>query len=109
MFTGLAEAGRGLSGVYIDFSKILKVGVDGLRVDDAVIMENSIQLRLKSMLAELKDPWDKSYKVSLRVAGINKGNYNLSINGSKPELVSDEELFNFSIIVLPDGKIVAGN
>ncbi len=109
IFTGLAEASRGLSGVYIDFSKKLKVGVDGLRVDDAVIMDNDIHLRLTSMLAELKDPWDKSYKVSLKISGLNKGKYNLSINGGKPERVSDEVLSNFSIMVLPDGKIVAGN
>ena len=80
VFTGLAQAYRDLSGVYIDFSKDLMVGVNGLRVDEAELEGNSIHISVSSMLSELKEVWDQPYETSIQIVGLNEGSYQVLLN-----------------------------
>lgn len=99
VFTGLAEAGRALGGIYIDFEKEMFIGVDGIRVDKAVLQDNEVHLKVTNMLANLTLSWEKSYTTKLHVRGIAPGNYKLIINGNKPQQVFNELDLNLTIIV----------
>ena len=99
VFTGLAEAGRALGGVYIDFEKEMFIGVDGIRVDKAVLQDNEVHLKVTNMLADLTLSWEKSYTTKLHVRGIAPGNYKLIINGNKPQQVFNELDLNLTIII----------
>lgn len=95
VFTGLAEALRGLGGIYIDFGKNLFVGVDGIRVDEATIEGDKIHLKLTNMLNELKLPWQAAFTTNLRFKGLEKKEYRLIINGIETKHVwldSDTEI-----------------
>lgn len=81
VFTGLAEALRGLGGIYLDFEKKLFVGVDGTRVDNVVINGNEIHLKITNMLDELELPWNAEFSTKLRIRGLDKKEYALTING----------------------------
>jgi len=107
VFTGLAEAYRELSGAYINFNNGLWVGVNGLRVDSASLQGKAIKLSLTNRLASLPDPWEVSFPTSIRVTGLSEGTYLLSINGSETIQVSDSDLVDLPIRVLPDGSIRA--
>lgn len=80
VFTGLAEAGRGLGGIFIDFERGLHVGVDGVTVKNASIEEGKIDLSIEAVLSGLKQPWEEAYELELRVKGLEKGFYTLIIN-----------------------------
>ena len=99
VFTGLAEAGRALGGVYIDFEKEMFIGVDGIRVDKAVLQDNEVHLKVTNMLADLTLSWEKSYTTKLHVKGIAPGNYKLIINGNKPQQVFNKLDLNLTIII----------
>jgi len=99
VFTGLAEAGRALGGIYIDFEKEMFIGVDGIRVDKAVLQDNEVHLKVTNMLADLTLSWEKSYTTKLHVRGIAPGNYKLIINGNKSQQVFNELDLNLTIII----------
>ena len=106
VFTGLAEAGRALGGVYIDFEKEMFIGVDGIRVDKAVLQDNEIHLKVTNMLADLTLSWEKSYTTKLHLRGIAPGNYKLIINGNKPQQVFNELDLNLTIIINSNTNII---
>ncbi|SMD44886.1 hypothetical protein SAMN00777080_3522 [Aquiflexum balticum DSM 16537] len=96
IFTGLAEAGRALGGVYIDFENEIYVGVDGIQVEKAELIGDEIHLTLNNSLADLTEPWNKVYSTNLIVKGLKQSIYQLKINGSK-----DGIIFNDSGLEIP--------
>ena len=57
------------------------------------------------MLAKLSQPWDRPYRTDLRVVGLPAGNYTVVINRERPVELTDVELGNRRLLVLPDGKV----
>lgn len=105
IFTGLAEAYRELSGGYIDFSKDLQIGVNGIVIEKAERKGDKISLSIINQLTNLSSPWKSQYTTHLEITGLKKGRYQLSINGGQSKLFTIEELKNVSIKVKPDGEI----
>ena len=81
VFTGLAEVQRGLGGVYLDFEKNLFVGVDGVKIQSAKVENEVIRIQLENVLSELVQPWETAYNIELKILGLSKDEYKLSING----------------------------
>jgi hypothetical protein len=99
IFTGLAEAGRALGGVYIDFDKEIFVGVDGIQVEKAELIGDEIHLTLNNSLANLTEPWTNIYSANLVVKGLEKSKYQLIINGSKPKEIGNDSGLTIPITV----------
>ncbi|MDH3709564.1 MAG: hypothetical protein OER04_06730, partial [Cyclobacteriaceae bacterium] len=105
VFTGLAEAGRGLGGIYVDFEKNLNVGVDGLRIESANREGNEIHLKIVSMLALLDEPWDKEFSTELKIVGLSEGDYKVILNDVYVGDISIEKGQKHWINIQPDGEI----
>jgi hypothetical protein len=99
IFTGLAEASRALGGIYLDFEKKLFVGVDGIRVDESKLIGNKIHINITNMLTELKQPWNDAYNTTLRIKGLQKGKYQLVINGSDKKTVMIDSLTDIPVVI----------
>jgi len=71
VYTGLAEAARGLGGLYINTDKEIAVGVDGLRIMGITFEENQVIVDVESWLSEkyLNEPWEKPYETKLLIEG----------------------------------------
>jgi hypothetical protein len=105
VFTGLAEATWQLGGAYVDVSRNLAVGVDGVRIDEATLTGRTLQLTVVSMLAKLLQPWDQPYRTELRVVGLEPGDYEVVLNGPPAIKATAAELAHVQIVVSPDGRI----
>jgi hypothetical protein len=108
VFTGLAEALSQLGGAYVDLERKLAVGVDGLRIDSAILDGRSLRLAVVGSLAQLPQPWDQAYLTELRVVGLQPGKYRLMINDEPVVELTAENLRCCSLTVQPDGKVRAG-
>jgi hypothetical protein len=80
VFTGLAEACRELQGGYMDFSKGLKVGVNGIIIENARVSDDSVFLSIKNSLRDLKMPWTRPFEIRLIFDGLDKPAYKVIIN-----------------------------
>jgi len=71
VFTGLAEAYKGLGGIYINYNKKLALGVNGLRVTKAVFDDQIVIIDVESFLSDkfLKMPWTKEYTTNIIIDG----------------------------------------
>lgn len=107
VFTGLAEAGRALGGAYVDFEKNLFVGVDGLKVDEATLKDNQIKLTITNKLSGIPQPWEATYTVYLKIAGLKESKYNLIINGNSLQELSKESLSNLTVEIKKDKVVLA--
>lgn len=105
VFTGLAEAGRGLGGIFVDFEKGVHVGVDGVTVKTASLEEAKINLSIEAVLTSLEQPWEEPYEVELRIKGIEEGNYTLTINNIELGKLSKGNLEKLIIKITDDNKI----
>ncbi|MDA0193508.1 MAG: hypothetical protein O2887_02210 [Bacteroidetes bacterium] len=105
VFTGLAEAGRGLGGLYVDFEKNLNVGVDGLRVESTKLEGNDIHLKIASMLAMLDQPWNKDFSTELKIEGLSDGSYRVILNGADVGEISIKGDQKHWINIQPTGEI----
>ena len=108
VFTGLAETLSQLGGAYVDLERKLAVGVDGLRIDSAILDGRSLRLAVVGSLAQLPQPWDQAYLTELRVVGLQPGKYRLMINDEPVVELTTEDLRCCSLTVQPDGKVRAG-
>lgn len=104
-FTGLADAVAQLGGAFIDVSRNLAVGVDGLRVVGAALEARHLRLEIVAVLAQLKQPWDQPYTTELRVSGLEAGDFSVSINGVACGKMSDRQLQRCPLLVRPNGSI----
>ena len=101
VFTGLAEARRGLGGLYIDAAHRIAVGVDGLRILRADFTRTVPRIEAESWLsaAHLKQPWEKAFTIPV-VGGVT---------GAKLDLGGDSREFPASqppvIEVRADGSV----
>lgn len=97
VFTGLAEAHRAVGGIYLDFEKELFLGVDGLRVDEALLEGDTIKLKMTNMLKELPRPWTKPFDLDIRIHGLEKDHYYLIINDVSYGNIPRSKLENYQI------------
>ena len=104
VYTGLAEAYRALDGGYIDFEKGIKVGVNGISIEEATLDENTIKILITNQLAALKSPWKTSYETGLIITGLKPGNYRLLLNGKEMKICTEEQLNNLKLKVNPNGS-----
>lgn len=74
VFTGLAEARRGLGGIYVDAVHKFAVGVDGVKVVKAEFAKDAAKLDVGSWLsvAHLKQPWTEGFKFPVVWSGEGK-------------------------------------
>ena len=104
--TGLGEAYRALGGAYVDVSKGLAVGVNGLRIQGVALRERTLDLDIEGFLDELDVPWEKPYATELRIVGLpDGGNYDLVLGNASPVKVVASQLARFPVVVHPDGAV----
>jgi len=109
VFTGLAEALRGLKSAYVNVEKKIYVGVDGVKIEKVENDTDGLHISMKSVLHKIKMDWSKNFTVYLKVEGVqfNKES-NLLINGNLIGQFSKKEFENIKLTVLSDGKIIKG-
>ena len=108
VYTGLAEALWQLGGAYVDVTRQLAVGVDGLRIDSAALDGRRLHLALVATLGRLKQPWDQPYQTELRVVGLKPGKYQVVINHESAVELTAEEAAHCPLTVQPDGTVRIG-
>ena len=74
VFTGLAEARRGLGGIYVDAAHKFAVGVDGVKVVKAEFAKDAVKLEVESWLSatHLKMPWTEAFTFPVVSSGTGK-------------------------------------
>ncbi len=87
VFTGLAEAYRELGGGYVDFSKGIMVGVNGISIENAKVTGDTISLKIRNLLAGLNMPWGKPYATDLVFEGLRDSSYRIIINNTDQGLI----------------------
>jgi len=101
LFAGLSDALRELGGAYIDFTKNVAVGVDGVYVQSYHRDGTTLRIQLLNQLARLPDPYDKPYEIELCITGLPAGEYSLIINDQAPQRVDASRLAHYPFIVAP--------
>jgi hypothetical protein len=104
VFSGLAEAGRALSWLHIDFEKELKVGVDGVTVQNAIVIGNIVQLVVIADLVRLEDTWKHDYIVYMRIIGLTDKSYQLIMNDVLLGNHSGKELESLNLKITENAK-----
>ena len=105
VFTGLAEALRGLNSAYINLENGIHVGVDGVQIENVQLNEDELKISIKSMLHQMNMPWDKPFNISLTIQGMELDAYQLIINERKVGGFSKEKLKQLKLIVDSKGQI----
>lgn len=105
VFTGLAEALRGLNSAYINLEKDIHVGVDGLKIESVSLNNDKLEITIKSVLNEMDMPWDKPFNALLNTEGFSLDTYQLVINGKNFGEFSKEKLTLVKLIISPKGDI----
>ena len=100
VFTGLAEARRGLGGVYVDAARHLAVGVDSVRVLRAEFAGGGAKLNLQSWLGApmLKQPWEQAFAVTV----LAHGDSSIRLGGETRQVSAGGKI---PLRVLPDGAV----
>ncbi len=101
---GVADALRNLGSAYVNFAKNLAVGVDGVEITSFKMRGNTILIELENKMAALPFPYEKNYRINLKIVGLDEQEYQLVINNSQPKKVSVEQLANFSLEIKPNLK-----
>ena len=105
VFTGLAEALRGLKSGYINLEKGVYVGVDGLQIEDVELKKDELKISVKSVLHQIAMPWDKPFDASLNIEGMVLDTYKLIINGKQQGTFSKEKLQYLKLMIDSKGQI----
>lgn len=80
IFAGLSDAVDALEGIYVNPSKNIAVGVDGLSVTSMKVEQGNVYLKIAFKLSDLEVPYVDTYKVLLKMDGVlPRGN--VYING----------------------------
>ncbi len=101
---GLAAAAHlldRLGGVYINFEKKIALGIDGIALDSYSIRDNRINIGMRSLLSELKVPYNKAFTVEMKIEGLPEQNYEVIINDSKPIKATIRDLVKLHLTVEP--------
>jgi hypothetical protein len=107
VFTGLAGVLRELGGAYVDATKRLAVGVDGVQVVRAELRGSVLEVELEAGLARLAQPWDHDYEISLRLAGLPPGRgCQLNLNQAAPVSLPEGTSCTIPLVVRADGGIL---
>jgi len=104
---GLAAAAEllgTLGGAYIDLENNIAVGIDGVIVEHYQVRKNRIEVRLKNQLAALSFPYDASYEIDLTVAGLKAGQYQLVVDGGKPQITKGPAPLRIPVRVLASSR-----
>jgi hypothetical protein len=103
----LAGVLRELGGAYVDATKRVAVGVDGLRVVRAELRGSVLEVELEACLARLDQPWDHDYEISLRLAGLppDRG-CQLKLNQAAPVSLPEGASCTIPLVVRTDGGIL---
>ena len=97
-----AHVARQLGGAYVDVKRNIAVGVDGVRVAEAVLDGDSLHIGLDNAVATLKHPYEQAFEIDLKVVGLAEDQtYRLSINGGTPQSVKGAELHSYRTRVEP--------
>jgi|TARA_B110000196_G_scaffold115058_1_gene100154 hypothetical protein len=105
VFTGLAEALRGLGGAYINLETSIHIGVDGLHIENVELDKDELKITIKSVLHQINMPWDKPYNTFIKIEGMDLNEYQLIINGNKMGEFSKEKLNRLKLMIDPKGEI----
>ena len=65
----VAHLMNGLGGAYIDFEYKIAVGIDGVSIVGYSLKDQRITITMKSLLAGLKVPYDKTFMIDLHLVG----------------------------------------
>lgn len=87
---GLAAAAELLSelgGACIDFEHRIAVGVDGVDIQYFRLHGRRITINLGNLLAALPFPYEEPYIIDLSLTGFLPGQYELVLNGGKPNSI----------------------
>jgi len=105
VFTGLAEALRGLGGAYINLETSIHVGVDGLQIENIELDKDELKITIKSVLHQINMPWNKPYSTFIKIEGMTLNQYQLIINGNKIGRFSKEKLNRLELMIDSKGEI----
>jgi len=97
--TGAATLLRDFGGIYIDARHGQSIGIDGVAVKGFSVSGRTINLTLANQLAELPWPYNNSFKVELRIVGLEPGDYDLVVNGHPAKRLSNSELARTPITI----------
>ena len=84
----VAEVLQQIGGVYVDFEKNTHVGVDGVSVKEVRRTEQRIDIEIDNLLSRLAMPYENSFLTDLLIAGLPRGEYQLSINKGRSTNIS---------------------
>jgi hypothetical protein len=105
---GLAAAAHllyKLGGAYINFEKNIALGIDGISVTSYSVKNCKINISMKSLLAGLPVPFNETYNLEMRIAGLPEDNYELVLNNGPVINLTAKELEQLAVVAMPDGKI----
>lgn len=108
VFTGLADILHELGGAYVDVTKGLAVGVDGVAVDHVELVDRILNISMSTRLTQLKQPWEQPYETTLRIGSLPKVEHiELIVNHEATPLHhAVDGAIAVPLIVLPDGRVV---
>ena len=93
---------RQLGGLYIDVARDLAVGVDGLAVRRYALEGRTLTIEVSRLLSALPVPYEKPYRVHLRVEGLpDEGPYDLVIGDQAYAALSRAQLTDFPVEIKP--------
>jgi len=96
---GMAHVMNRLGGAYVDFSKNLAAGVDGLKIVSFHRKGRTIRLKVENQLAALPMPYDHPYAVEVRMVGLPAGEYKLIINDGPAQRIDAARLAHYTVEV----------
>jgi hypothetical protein len=97
---GAADILRELDGIYLDLSRNMAVGVDGLRIGGFSLSGHTLSLEIDNLLNRLPVPYTEPFEVQLQVVGLADGAYELALNGKKQgELTAISQQFVCQLLV----------
>ncbi len=96
-----AEVMRVTGGIYVNFDKNIAVGVDGVSVKSFGRDERHVYLEVDNLLGRLVVPYENSFPVDLTIAGLPRGDYQLSVNKAARKSVSIEGTTTIPLTMRP--------
>lgn len=105
---GLAAAAHilyRLGGAYVNFRENIALGVDGVTVTNHSLKNDTITLRLQSLLSGLKIPFKDPFSIHLHLTGLEKRKYTLMLNDNQPVALEAGQAENFPVTVYPGGEV----
>jgi hypothetical protein len=107
VFTGLAGALRELEGVFVDVSRKLAVGVDGVAITRVGRNGNALEIDLTGSLARLVQPWEVPYDILMTVVGLPaEGGMVLQVNQGGPVALPAGAACQVALRIFPDGGVI---